>query len=119
MSDFSSIHVSREFPLLPLGARTERYFQCKDMPDDDQYTACVDGTVQADGLFVREDVRGRFWNPDLSGWVDMLGAATGFRFQCRYEKGRVVEVREGEEMMNIAFDPEIRGDWSPANWQRL
>lgn len=119
MSDFSSIAFSGDFPLLPRDARKERYFQCKDLPDDDQCIACVDGKVEADGLFVREDARGRFWNPDLNGWVGLLGAFTGFRFQCRFKNGCVVEVLEGDNMLYLAIDPEIRGDWSPSNWQKI
>lgn len=118
MSDFSSIDFSGEFPLLPFGARKESYFQSKDLPDDDQYTACVYGTVEADGLFVRIDARGRFWNPDLNGWVRLEGTFTGFRFQCLFENGCVVEVREGENMLDLSLDPEMRGDWSPSNWQK-
>ena len=74
MSDFSSIDISPDFALLPADAKHAGYFQCKDLPDDPAYGACIGGEVEADGRFVRTDSGVRQLNPNLNGWIGLRGA---------------------------------------------
>lgn len=121
MSDFSTIKIAQDCNLFPVAARTGWSFQSKDMPDDEEYSCCVDGEIDATGRFVRIDDRGRFWNPELNGWIH-LGSEFEFsqlELVCRFVGGRVVEVRDGHGVM-IEDGSELPGAyWSPNVWVRL
>ncbi len=116
MSDFSTITIAREVGMFPEAARTGEWFQSKDMPDDDEWTYCISGEIDTEGRFIREDTRGRFWNPMLNGWIGILGEISGIELLCCFVDGRVVEVRprQGE---SIEDGSPLRGAyWSPNNW---
>lgn len=119
MSDFSSIDISPEFELLPAKGRHASYFQCKDLPDDPAYGACIGGEVEADGRFVRTDSGVRRFNPDLNGWIGLTAVFADVELIARLEAGKVVEMREtkGEQ---IHDGSPLRGAyWSPNNWQQI
>lgn len=119
MSDFSTITISPDCVLFPEVARTGWPFQSKDLPDDSEKSCCVDGEIDATGLFVRVDDRGRFWNPELKGWIHLRGERWDLEFVCRFVEGRVVEVRDGHGVI-IEDGSELPGAyWSPNVWTRL
>lgn len=119
MSDFSSIEISPDCELFPARVRAGGWFQSKDLPEDGEYVACVDGEIDGTGLFVRVDNRGRFWNPKLNGWIHLLGSLSRQEVVCRFADGRVVEVRDGNGV-TIEDGSELPGAyWSPSCWVRL
>ena len=60
MSDISTIKIAQDCDLFPEGSPVWVWsFQSKDMPDDEEYSCCVDGEIDATGRFVRIDDRGR------------------------------------------------------------
>ncbi|MBA9859178.1 hypothetical protein [Ralstonia insidiosa] len=121
MSDFSTIKIAKDCGLFPVAARTGWSFQSKDMPDDGEYSCCVDGEIDATGRFVRVDDRGRFWNPELNGWIHLRieFERSDLELVCRFADGRVVEVRDGHGV-RIEDGSVLPGAyWSPSVWVRL
>lgn len=96
MSDFSTVKISAEFGLIPAGTQIDmlRRYQTKDLPDDEEFSCCVDGEIEADGRFVREDLRGRFWCPNFDWWVRLAPDASedGSTLYAHFEAGKVCEV---------------------------
>lgn len=119
MSDFSTIEIAPDCSIFPVAARSGESFQSKDMPDDDELSCCIGGVIDATGLFVRTDSRGRFWNPKLNGWIHLLGWNSGIELVCRFAEGRAVEVRDGYAV-GIEDGSGLPGAyWSPNDWVPL
>lgn len=114
MGDFSTVDIDSGCGLFPRWAWRDRFqcFQSKDFPEHESETACIDGTIRSDGLFVRHDGR---WNSELNGWVRMRSSfpPTAY-FNVLFLGGKAVEVKEGEPPQGfygpLAWD-------SPNNWQ--
>jgi hypothetical protein len=110
VSDFSTITFEAGFSLIPASARDDSY-QSKDFPEQDARSACIDGHIHNDGVFVRHD---DIWNPALNGWAALVASFSNYEWSVRFEGGRAVEVRSGRD---IAWDAnEGIGD-SPNAWE--
>lgn len=108
MSDFSTIKVDADFSLLPPDARGRSY-QSKDLPDHETDTACIDGDIQSNGLFVRHD---GLWNPSLTGWIRLIAEFGPYEFSLRFQGGRAVEVIPGRRLPTGAVRAcESSNDW--------
>ncbi|MYM92398.1 hypothetical protein [Duganella vulcania] len=110
MSDYSSVSIAIEFPLPPGRGHDAQYFQTTDLPDDPNYGSCIGGTIEKDGLFVRTDSGMRRWNPELSGWAYFIGVGVQADFAARFARGRVVEVRGSDDIL----ESDIGNSLSPA-----
>jgi len=111
MSDFSTVSVDAGCGLFPRSSWDE-YFQSKDFPEHESQTACIDGTIRSDGLFVRYDGR---WNPMLNGWVQLRSSFGPDVFFCvRFVDGKASEVKESK--LSWGFDGPMAGD-SPNDWR--
>ena len=119
MSDFSSIGISPDFKLLPTTAKHAGYFQCKDLPDDPAYGACIGGEIEVNGQFVRTDSGVRRVNPNLSGWIGLRAAFANVELVARLEAGKVVEMRESEGDEIHDHSPLRGAYWSPNTWQPI
>lgn len=109
MSDFSSVTVSHQFPLLLWRGQDARYYQTTDFPEDPGH-GCIGGTIEQDGLFVRTDSGLPRWNPELNGWAYFIGVGTRADFAARFVDGRVAEMRSSEDV----FDTDIGSSLPPA-----
>lgn len=110
MSDFSTISFDSDFLLMPPPARHVSY-QSKDLPEheDETCTACIGGTVHADGVFERDD---GLWNPFLTGWIRLIEQLGHNEFSLRFENGRAVEVIVGRDLpKGVAYAEESPNEW--------
>lgn len=117
MSDFSSVNVSNEFPLPAGCGHDASYFQTTDFPDDPSYGACISGTIESDGFFVRTDSGVRRWNPELNGWVYFISVDVKADFVARFENGRVTEVMDCSDVLESDIGASLSSaDRSPNTW---
>jgi len=114
---FSSVTVSKEFILPVKCGHDARKFQTKDLPKDPRRETCIDGDIETDGLFVRSDNGIRRWNPELTGWVYFSSVGVKADFVARFENGRIVEVMEGDPVLDMDIGYSLQSaDSSPDNW---
>jgi len=99
VSDFSTVKLANDLAVMPPGARVpfDRTYQTKDLPDDEELSCCVNGLVESDGCFVRDDTRGRFWNPNFAWWVRLVPRFGGDELYAHFVSGRVVKIQFDDE----------------------
>lgn len=110
MSDVSTVTVDAGCAAFPKSA-WDRHFQTKNLPEHESETACINGTIRSDGMFIRHD---DLWNPSLHGWIGMRSEMGSEMFLCvRFASGKAVEVIEHKMPFN--FDGpmawESQNDW--------
>lgn len=116
MSDFSVIKFDSACALIPPPARLYSY-RSNDLPGHETKTACINGGIQSDGLFVRLD---GFWNPCLNGWIRLIAMfipyeLSPYEFSLRIEKGQAVEVVVGRDLPEGAQ----LANTSPNQWRTI
>ena len=111
MSDFSTIVFD-----YPIPDGLEGQWQTKDLPDDIELGCCVDGTVAVDGKFVREDMRGRYWNPTLNGNIRLVSLFSERELFCNFESGVATIVRDWEGNDRTSHDG---ADCDDSMWQKI
>lgn len=117
MGDFSSVTVSKAFSLPSECGHDARDFQTKDLPKDPKRVACIDGVIEANGMFVRNDYGIRYWNPELTGWAYFTCVGVKADFVARFENGRIVEVMEGDPVLDMDIGYSLQSAASsPNNW---
>lgn len=111
MSDFSTISFDKDFAMMPQEARYT-WYQSKDMPEHESESACIDGNVLVNGLFVRSDSK---WNPSLHGWIRLIAEFGSYKFVARFERGYIVEV-----LSNVILPSKTEwADDSQNDWQDI